>query len=219
MPCLAGFSKSVTSDSLLLQPAMNVSQDDIDAINKALRLRRRVVVLASQTDPQQQQEGAEADPQPQAQEPASEPSLRPPVLEESPSSLSDGEEPLDAPETIARVAAAAWFDPLNRGAADRNRRLGQVLHLDRPGSYLTDAIYPMTRGTKMVVEVLGILLATALLTLTLSRLFMDVLSHVGLSSCPRQVSAINTLLNAVEQTGGDDRNCNDLCFERSGILS
>jgi hypothetical protein len=99
------------------------------------------------------------------------------TLAESPSSLSACDEASDDADGHARIAAAAWFDPLNRTGADRRGR-GPGLPVERGRPGLADGGYPMTRGTKVVVEVLGILLATALLTLTLSRLFMDVLAQV-----------------------------------------
>lgn len=172
-PCEAG-------EPLLLQPAKSISEADISTVNLALRHRRRVMAAHPEPGVGHPDLGSGLSEQQLGRSslgPNEAPRLGDATLAESPSSLSACDEASDDADGRARIAAAAWFDPLNRTGPDRRGR-GPGLPVERGRPGLADGGYPMTRGTKVVVEVLGILLATALLTLTLSRLFMDVLAQV-----------------------------------------
>lgn len=140
-----------------------MSQADINTINAALRHRRRLTAG--------QREGRSA--------PADALAGEDPSVAESPAPSALRGEAAEEAETRALIGAAAWFDPLNRGAGD-GRGYGRTLQVDRAQPAAAE-VSMLTHSTRWAVEILGVALATALLTLTLSRLFVDVLPQV--SSC------------------------------------
>ncbi|GAQ84849.1 hypothetical protein KFL_002090010 [Klebsormidium nitens] len=131
------------------QPATSVSQADINTINSALRHRRRLTAG--------QREGRSAPVE-----------LLVPELAGGDPSVAESEA-----DARALIGAAAWFDPLNRGGGDA-RSFGRTLQVDRAHPAPAE-VSMLTHSTRWAVEILGVALATALLTLTLSRLFVDVL--------------------------------------------